>query len=72
MCILTPHSAAQTEEGLRTMAITIAEEVLAVLDGRRDPSTQSTTPAKVEEVRARAGDASDLPSSGANPRHESA
>ena len=26
--MLTPHSAAQTEEGLRTMAMTIAEEVV--------------------------------------------
>ena len=31
--MLTPHSAAQTEEGLRNMATTIAEEVVGVLRG---------------------------------------
>ena len=31
--MLTPHSAAQTEEWLRTMATTIAEEVVGVLRG---------------------------------------
>src|SRR5262245_54158967 len=31
--LLTPHSAAQTEESLRNMATTVAEEVLGVLDG---------------------------------------
>ena len=33
--MLTPHSAAQTEEGLRTMATTIAQEVVGVLRGDR-------------------------------------
>ena len=31
--MLTPHSAAQTEEGLRNMATTIAQEVVGVLQG---------------------------------------
>ncbi len=53
-CILTPHCAAQTEEGLRTMAITIADEVLAVLEGRL-PLYPVNDPVKVEEVRARLG-----------------
>ena len=33
--MLTPHSAAQTEEGLRNMATTIAQEVVGVLRGSR-------------------------------------
>ena len=41
--MLTPHSAAQTEEGLRNMAATIAEEVVGVLQGQRR-TIRSTTP----------------------------
>jgi phosphoglycerate dehydrogenase-like enzyme len=53
-CILTPHSAAQTEEGLRTMAVTIADEVLAVLRGER-PEYPVNDPDEVERTRAKLG-----------------
>ncbi len=52
--LLTPHSAAQTEEGLRTMAVTIAHEVLDVLDGKM-PDYPVNNPAEVEETRQRLG-----------------
>ena len=48
--LLTPHSAAQTEEALRTMAITIAEEVLSVLRGVV-PTYPVNDPIQVEHVR---------------------
>ncbi len=40
--ILTPHSAAQTEEGLRNMATTIAQEVVGVLTATRRPIRSTT------------------------------
>jgi D-3-phosphoglycerate dehydrogenase len=52
--MLTPHSAAQTEEGLRTMAITIAEEVVGVLRGKL-PNNPVNDPAEVERVRQKLG-----------------
>ncbi len=48
--MLTPHSAAQTEEGLRTMATTIAQEVVGVLRGEL-PTYPVNDPAEVEHVR---------------------
>jgi len=35
--ILTPHSAAATEQGLRRMALSCAESILQVFDGKLDP-----------------------------------
>ncbi len=52
--MLTPHSAAQTEEGLRNMATTIAEEVVGVLRGKR-PSNPVNDPDEVEGVRRTLG-----------------
>jgi D-3-phosphoglycerate dehydrogenase len=52
--MLTPHSAAQTEEGLRNMAVTIAEEVIGVLDGQR-PNNPVNDPDEVEQVRTKRG-----------------
>jgi D-3-phosphoglycerate dehydrogenase / 2-oxoglutarate reductase len=52
--MLTPHSAAQTEEGLRNMAVTIAEEVVGVLQGQR-PKNPVNDPKEVEQVRHRLG-----------------
>jgi D-3-phosphoglycerate dehydrogenase len=52
--LLTPHSAAQTEEALRTMAITIAEEVLSVLRGVV-PTYPVNDPVQVELVRQQLG-----------------
>jgi D-3-phosphoglycerate dehydrogenase / 2-oxoglutarate reductase len=52
--MLTPHSAAQTEEGLRTMATTIAEEVLAVLRGDL-PQYPVNDPKRVDQVRKQLG-----------------
>ncbi len=52
--MLTPHSAAQTEEGLRTMATTIAREVVGVLRGER-PSYPVNDPVEVERVRRQLG-----------------
>jgi D-3-phosphoglycerate dehydrogenase / 2-oxoglutarate reductase len=48
--MLTPHSAAQTEEGLRTMATTIAQEVLGVLHGEL-PNYPVNDPMEVERIR---------------------
>jgi phosphoglycerate dehydrogenase-like enzyme len=48
--LLTPHSAAQTEEALRTMASTIASEVVGVLEGVR-PTYPVNDPEEVERVR---------------------
>jgi D-3-phosphoglycerate dehydrogenase len=52
--LLTPHSAAQTEEALRNMATTIAQEILGVLRG--DPPTYPVNdPFQVEHVRQQLG-----------------
>ena len=52
--MLTPHSAAQTEEGLRNMATTIAQEVVGVLRGEL-PSNPVNDPVEVERVRRKLG-----------------
>lgn len=52
--MLTPHSAAQTEEGLRNMATTIAQEVVGVLQGEK-PNYPVNDPAEVERVRRKLG-----------------
>jgi D-3-phosphoglycerate dehydrogenase / 2-oxoglutarate reductase len=52
--LLTPHSAAQTEESLRNMAATIAEEVIGVLKGVK-PRYPVNDPAKVEQIRRQLG-----------------
>ena len=52
--LLTPHSAAQTEEALKTMAITIAQEVIGVLGGVV-PNFPVNDPIQVEQVRQQLG-----------------
>jgi D-3-phosphoglycerate dehydrogenase len=52
--LLTPHSAAQTEEALRNMATTIAQEVLGVLNGDV-PHYPVNDPLQVEHVRQQLG-----------------
>jgi D-3-phosphoglycerate dehydrogenase len=52
--LLTPHSAAQTVEGLTNMATGVALEVLAVLGGRL-PENPVNDPAAVEATRRRLG-----------------
>jgi D-3-phosphoglycerate dehydrogenase len=52
--LLTPHSAAQTEEALRNMATTVAQEVLGVLRGD-PPSYAVNDPFQVEHVRQQLG-----------------
>jgi D-3-phosphoglycerate dehydrogenase / 2-oxoglutarate reductase len=52
--ILTPHSAAQTEEGLRNMATAIAQQVVGVLRGTV-PETPVNDPLEVERVRRKLG-----------------
>ena len=52
--IVTPHSAAQTEEGLRTMAVTIATDVVGILRGNL-PMNAVNDPVEVENVRKRLG-----------------
>jgi D-3-phosphoglycerate dehydrogenase len=52
--LLTPHSAAQTEEALRNMATTVAQEVLSVLDGNV-PQYPVNDPLQVEHVRQQLG-----------------
>ncbi len=52
--MLTPHSAAQTEEGLRTMATTIAQEVLGVIQGQL-PSYPVNDPIAVDRIRRNLG-----------------
>jgi D-3-phosphoglycerate dehydrogenase / 2-oxoglutarate reductase len=52
--LLTPHSAAQTEESLRNMATTIAEEVLGVLGGVV-PRYPVNDPLSVEQIRRQLG-----------------
>ncbi|AMV37025.1 D-3-phosphoglycerate dehydrogenase [Planctomyces sp. SH-PL62] len=48
--MLTPHSAAQTEEGLRNMATMVARDVLNVLAGRT-PENAVNDPTEVERIR---------------------
>jgi D-3-phosphoglycerate dehydrogenase / 2-oxoglutarate reductase len=48
--MLTPHSAAQTEEGLRNMATGVARDVLAVLEGHA-PENPVNDPFEVERIR---------------------
>jgi D-3-phosphoglycerate dehydrogenase / 2-oxoglutarate reductase len=55
--MLTPHSAAQTEEGLCTMATTVAQEVLGVLQGEL-PSYPVNDPIAVDRIRQNLGLAS--------------
>jgi phosphoglycerate dehydrogenase-like enzyme len=52
--LLTPHSAAQTEEGLRNMATMVAQDVLSVLGGT-PPQNPVNDPFEVEHVRQRLG-----------------
>ena len=52
--IVTPHSAAQTEEGLRTMAVTIATDVVGILRGE-PPLNPVNDPEEVEKVRRKLG-----------------
>jgi D-3-phosphoglycerate dehydrogenase / 2-oxoglutarate reductase len=52
--MLTPHSAAQTEEGLRNMATTIAQEVVGVLRGQ-PPTYPVNDPFEVERIRLELG-----------------
>ena len=35
--VMTPHSAAATEEGVRRMSLSCADSVLAAFEGRLDP-----------------------------------
>ncbi|MFI5456686.1 MAG: hydroxyacid dehydrogenase [Isosphaerales bacterium] len=52
--LLTPHSAAQTEEALRNMATTIAQEVVGVLRGE-PPVNPVNDPFQVEHLRRELG-----------------
>jgi D-3-phosphoglycerate dehydrogenase len=52
--MLTPHSAAQTEEGLRNMATMVARDVLNILSGRQ-PDNPVNDPIEVERIRAELG-----------------
>src|SRR5271166_1516384 len=52
--MLTPHSAAQTEEGLRNMATMVAQDVVSVLQGT-PPQYPVNDPFQVEHVRQRLG-----------------
>jgi phosphoglycerate dehydrogenase-like enzyme len=52
--LLTPHSAAQTEEALKNMATTIAQEVIGVLRGD-PPINPVNDPFQVEHVRQQLG-----------------
>jgi phosphoglycerate dehydrogenase-like enzyme len=52
--MLTPHSAAQTEEGLRNMSTMVAEDVVAVLRGL-PPQNPVNDPFQVEHVRQTLG-----------------
>jgi D-3-phosphoglycerate dehydrogenase len=52
--MLTPHSAAQTDEGLRNMATMVAEDVVAVLRGH-PPLNPVNDPFQVEYVRQNLG-----------------
>lgn len=53
-CLLTPHSAAQTIEGLTNMARGVAEDVVGVLRGRA-PMNPVNDYAEVERVRLQLG-----------------
>ncbi len=53
-CLLTPHSAAQTVEGLINMARGVAEDVIAVLRGQL-PANPVNNPDDVAASRARLG-----------------
>ncbi len=63
--MLTPHSAAQTEEGLRNMATTIAQEVVGVLQGEhaklsgQRPGRSRTSPAKARVAAHLQGEMTD-------------
>ena len=52
--MLTPHSAAQTEEGLRNMATMVAQDVVSVLQGT-PPQFPVNDPFQVEHVRQELG-----------------
>jgi phosphoglycerate dehydrogenase-like enzyme len=52
--MLTPHSAAQTEEGLRNMATMVAQDVVAVLRGF-PPQYPVNDPFQVEHIRQKLG-----------------
>jgi phosphoglycerate dehydrogenase-like enzyme len=52
--MLTPHSAAQTEEGLRNMATMVAQDVVSVLNGT-PPQFPVNDPFQVEHIRQRLG-----------------
>jgi D-3-phosphoglycerate dehydrogenase / 2-oxoglutarate reductase len=52
--IVTPHSAAQTEEGLRTMAVTIATDVVGILHGE-PPMNPVNEPGEVQSIRRKLG-----------------
>jgi len=52
--MLTPHSAAQTEEGLRNMATMVAQDVVSVLQ-RSPPQFPVNDPFQVEHVRQELG-----------------
>ena len=53
--MLTPHSAAQTEEGLRNMATMVAKDVVAVLQGAPAGVPGQRSQFQVEHVRQRLG-----------------
>ncbi|WP_435005749.1 hydroxyacid dehydrogenase [Tundrisphaera lichenicola] len=52
--MLTPHSAAQSVESLRNMAMEVATDVVGVLEGR-PPINPVNNPAEVAEIRRRLG-----------------
>jgi phosphoglycerate dehydrogenase-like enzyme len=52
--MLTPHSAAQTEEGLRNMATMVAQDVAAVLQGF-PPQYPVNDPFQIEHIRQKHG-----------------
>ena len=52
--MLTPHSAAQTEEGLRNMATMVAQDVVSVLQGG-PPQYPVNDPFQVEHIRRKRG-----------------
>ena len=53
-CMLTPHSAAQTEESLRNMATEVARDVVGILRGEA-PLNPVNDPAAVAGNRRRLG-----------------
>lgn len=52
--MLTPHSAAQTDEGLRNMATWVVEDILGILRGEA-PRNPVNDPAEVAAIRKRLG-----------------